>query len=84
MNGWGLAGEGLAESGNDNYHEFNTVCDRSFLSEKKKKDEVGPRLTHPLATNDISQPTEQELSDQGATGGGVLDTEILIGGELTA
>ena len=45
---------------------------------------VGLRPTHPFTTNDISQPTEQELSDQGADRGGDFDTEILIGGELTA
>lgn len=41
------------------------------------------RLTHPLTTNDISQPTEQELSHQGADGGGDFYAQILMGGELT-
>ena len=40
-------------------------------------------LTHPLTTNDISQPAKQELSNQGADGSGDFDAKILIGGEFT-
>jgi len=39
-------------------------------------------LTHLLTTDNISEPTEEELSDQGTDGGSDFDTEILVGGEL--
>ena len=38
----------------------------------------GERRTHALATDDISEPTEEELSNERANGCGNLDTEILI------
>jgi len=34
--------------------------------------------THALATDDICQPTEEELSNEGTNGGGDLETKILI------
>jgi hypothetical protein len=34
-----------------------------------------------LATVDISEPAEEELSDEGADGGSNLDAEVLVGGE---
>ena len=34
--------------------------------------------THALATDDVCQPTEEELSNEGTNGGGNLETEILI------
>ena len=41
------------------------------------------QLTHPLTTDDISQPTEKELSNQGTDGGGDFDAEVLVGAQLT-
>ena len=40
-------------------------------------------LTHLLTTDDISQPTEEELSDQGTNGGSDFDAKILVGAELS-
>ena len=40
------------------------------------------RLTHPLTTDDIRKPTEEQLPDKGANGGCDLDTEVLVGAEL--
>jgi len=40
-------------------------------------------LTHLLTTDDISQPTEEELSNQGTDGGSDFYTEILVGAEVT-
>ena len=39
------------------------------------------RLTHPLTTNDISEPTEEKLSDQGTNGSRDLDTKVLVSSE---
>jgi len=39
-------------------------------------------LTHLLTTDNISQPTEEELSDQGTDGGSDFYTEILVGVEM--
>ena len=36
------------------------------------------RLTHALATDDVSQPAEEELADECADGRGDLDAEILV------
>ena len=38
--------------------------------------------THALATNDICQPTEEELPNEGTNGGGDLETKILIRSSL--
>lgn len=38
--------------------------------------------THALATDDICQPTEEELPNEGTDGGGDLETKILIRGGL--
>ena len=38
--------------------------------------------THALAADDIGEPTEEELTDEGAHGGGDLDAEVLVGREL--
>jgi hypothetical protein len=40
-------------------------------------------LTHPLTADNISQPTKEELSDEGTNRGSNLDAEILIGGEFS-
>lgn len=40
--------------------------------------------THALATDDICQPTEKELTNEGANGGGDLETKILIRSGLLA
>lgn len=48
----------------------------------KNRDESNSMaLTHPLATDDISEPTEEKLSDQGTNGSRDLDTEVLVGRE---
>lgn len=82
MNCGGLTRESLGESRNDDDHEFNTVC-----GDRRSVNRIGARpllkLTHPLTTDDISQPTKQELSNQGTDGGGDFDAKILIRGELT-
>ena len=39
-------------------------------------------LTHPLTTDNISQPTEEKLSNQSSNGSSDLDAEILVGSEL--
>ena len=49
----------------------------------KNRDESNSMaLTHPLTTDDISEPTEEKLSNQGTNGGRNLDTEVLVGGKL--
>lgn len=39
---------------------------------------------HLLPSDDISQPTEQELTDEGADGGSDLEAEFLVGGQSSA
>lgn len=41
-------------------------------------------LTHLLTTDNIGQPTEEELSNQSTNGGSDLDSKILIGVEFAA
>ena len=41
-------------------------------------------LTHALTTDDICQPTEEELTHESTDGGCDLDTEILVGGQLAS
>ena len=36
-------------------------------------------LTHALPTDDIREPTEQQLTDKGSDRGRNLDTEVLVG-----
>ena len=36
--------------------------------------------THALAADDIGEPTEEELTDEGAHGGGDLDAEVAAKG----
>ena len=40
--------------------------------------------THALATDNICEPTEEQLTDEGTARGSNLDTEILVGVELAA
>jgi len=41
-------------------------------------------LTHLLTTDNIGQPTEEQLSNQSTNGGSDLDSEVLIDVEFTA
>ena len=38
--------------------------------------------THALATDDIGEPTEKELTDESSNGSSDLDTKVLVGGKL--
>ena len=82
MNGRSLTGEGLAESSNDDDHELNTVWNGWSVSKTRTQRGI-KKLTHPLTTNNISQPTEQELTNEGADGSGDFNAKILIGREFT-
>jgi hypothetical protein len=57
---------------------------RERLSEGGDNDDHKLNAIHPLTADNISQPTEEELSNQSANGGSDLDSEILIGVEFAA
>jgi len=56
---------------------------RESLAKSGNDDDDELNTIHPLSTDDISQPTEQELTNQSADRGGDFDAKILMGGEFT-
>jgi len=56
---------------------------RKGLSKGSNDDDHEFDTVHLLTADNISKPTEQKLSDQGANGGGDFDTKILVGIEFS-
>ena len=71
----------MAEGGDDDDHELDTVC-KSRQTELSRAKEMG--RTHALATDDIREPTEEQLTDEVTDGRRDLDTEVLVRAEFLA
>ena len=57
----------------------STPSARGIASVKKRTDGVRRiGLTHALASEDIREPSEKQLPEDGADGGGDLDAEVLV------
>jgi len=69
---------------NENTNDVNgRSVTRKGLSEGSNDDDHEFDTVHLLTTDDISQPTKQELTDEGTDGGGDFDAKILVGVELS-